>query len=363
MKKIFYFTHVPWTWIKQRPHFIAEKLLKYYVVDVYCFFNFKSSVSMVKNNSKIEITRIPRLPFSRFYIVKRINEFFSKLFLIKKIQNYDYIYVPTPNFYFLLKEKIGDNQKIIYDCMDNYSSMQKDKKIQKKIEEQEKELLKKSDLVLFSSDHLKNTLFERYNLNKEEINATVVNNGINIYVGNEIKQKIKFFNNNKMKKITYIGTIGEWFDIKLLQESLKIFSNIEYHLFGPLEIELPKNCNRIIYHGSIEHEEVNHVMQESDALIMPFLVNDIVLSVNPVKAYEYISSKKPVLMIRYPETKKFEDYIFLYESKEEYYQYLNKLELDILHLKETKISVEEYLVNNTWEARAKQIMGEIEKIV
>ena len=35
MKKILYLMHVPWGWIKQRPHFIAENLSKYYKVNVF----------------------------------------------------------------------------------------------------------------------------------------------------------------------------------------------------------------------------------------------------------------------------------------------------------------------------------------
>jgi hypothetical protein len=35
MKKILYFMHVPWGLIKQRPHFLAEKLADLYKVDVW----------------------------------------------------------------------------------------------------------------------------------------------------------------------------------------------------------------------------------------------------------------------------------------------------------------------------------------
>lgn len=35
MKQILYLMHVPWGWIKQRPHFFAEYLAKDLIVDVY----------------------------------------------------------------------------------------------------------------------------------------------------------------------------------------------------------------------------------------------------------------------------------------------------------------------------------------
>ena len=34
MKQILYLMHIPWGWIKQRPHFFAEKLAKDVIVDV-----------------------------------------------------------------------------------------------------------------------------------------------------------------------------------------------------------------------------------------------------------------------------------------------------------------------------------------
>ena len=34
MKHILYLMHIPWGWIKQRPHFFAEKLAEDAVVDV-----------------------------------------------------------------------------------------------------------------------------------------------------------------------------------------------------------------------------------------------------------------------------------------------------------------------------------------
>ena len=33
--KLLYLMHAPWSWIKQRPHFIAEELSKIYILSVF----------------------------------------------------------------------------------------------------------------------------------------------------------------------------------------------------------------------------------------------------------------------------------------------------------------------------------------
>ena len=45
-KKILYLMNIPWGWVKQRPHFIAEYLSKDFIVDVY----YKKPTKVSKKN-------------------------------------------------------------------------------------------------------------------------------------------------------------------------------------------------------------------------------------------------------------------------------------------------------------------------
>ena len=108
----------------------------------------------------------------------------------------------------------------------------------------------------------------------------------------------------------------------------------------------------------VPHDMVFAVMEHSDALIMPFVLNELILSVNPVKLYEYIYSSKPCLAPRYGESEAFGDYVYLYESKEECCRTINEL----INGKGAKHSKDEnitFALSNTWKERVEQI----EKII
>jgi glycosyltransferase involved in cell wall biosynthesis len=101
----------------------------------------------------------------------------------------------------------------------------------------------------------------------------------------------------------------------------------------------------------------------ADALIMPFVKSELVLAVNPVKAYEYIASGKPVILTKYKETEKFEDFSYLYDG----FADLNLLMLEISQgTLKARRSIEECRAfgnDNTWENRAKNFAKTLHTIL
>lgn len=51
-----------------------------------------------------------------------------------------------------------------------------------------------------------------------------------------------------------------------------------------------------------------------DCLIMPFILNDIISDVDPVKLYEYISMGKNIISVKYREVKRFEKFVYFYRE-------------------------------------------------
>lgn len=358
--KIMYFIHIKWNWIKQRPQFIAEYLSKNNQLEVYEFESFNQKNKIVLNKSKIKINKIFSLPLLRFNIMERINEYFTYFQIAKDIKKYDIFYIPTPSIGSILRKSLRILKKdIVYDCMDDYYTMTPDGK-RKKYLRDEKLLLREAKIIVFSSEYLKDKVLSRCKV-EDESKIIVLNNGIDQRLIENYKNISKKEKEgiSEIKKIIYIGTIGKWFDIEFLLESLKYSKKIEYHLYGPLEITLPKH-SRIKYNGVLNHFELNDVMEQSDALIMPFIVNDIVLAVNPVKVYEYISSKKPILLIRYGETEKFKDYAYLYNNLDDFLKLINQLVEDKLEFKGKHRNIKEYLSKNTWESRVKELLQKLE---
>ena len=64
----------------------------------------------------------------------------------------------------------------------------------------------------------------------------------------------------------------------------------------------------------VPHEQLPAAVQDYDAFIMPFKINALTKGVDPVKLYEYLTTGKPVLSIRYPEVERFSPYVHFFSS-------------------------------------------------
>jgi hypothetical protein len=160
-------------------------------------------------------------------------------------------------------------------------------------------------------------------------------------------------------RIGYWGTIGRWFDFDLLQASLEHISEIEYHLFGATEkgVAIPK-CDRLIYHGVIEHATLPQLATQLDVLMMPFKLTKVVESVDPVKLYEYIFMRKPIISIWYEEIKRFAPFVLFYQNEEMFTFHLKQLLVGKIPIYSDE-QTQNFLAENSWGCRAKQIQQAI----
>lgn len=347
-----YVMHVDWRWIKQRPHFIAEQLNSHFDVTVIYKYKYRRKSLQKRDYEKtrtIPIFLFPKIEYIEKY--KYINDFiYSRIvrFFIR-IVNPDFIYFTYP----ISMKCIPDHYhgKLIYDCMDNHVEFLSNKQYIDYFKGLEKETIDRCDYVFASSLHLKQVLSKRYSVNEGKINIIR-----NAYDGNIIHIENNTFSCNDIIKLSYIGTISSWFDFDLLIKSCEDFKNIEYHLYGPLSnVTLPE-IDRIKYFGIIEHSELYSTVQDSDALVMPFIVNDIIESVDPVKMYEYINFNKNIISVFYNEISRFENYVYFYKN---YDEYKKVIEIILSKREEIKYSNKEritFLSDNSWDSRTEEIM-------
>ena len=355
--RILYLMHVDWNWIKQRPHFIAEELNDNGInIDIYYHKYFYKDKLTVNERGNLSIHRIPRLPLSRFKIVQAINETMYKNLIHKLIKknNYDYVYITHPSLFI---DKI--TVPIIYDCMDDVLAFDPESESNKIMFEKERRLLNQSKYVLFTAENLKNTVLKRYILEDSQ-KYLVNNNAIELPKFTDTYEKYNLSNRDKIK-LTYIGTITEWFDFDMLKKLDS--SKYEFHLFGPIyniEQSFPDN---FIVHGTVPHDKIFSIMQASDILIMPFKITELIKSVNPVKLYEYIYSCKPIITVKYGESEKFSDFVYLYENgdAESFDSCVKQIEERNMNAKNTKEKCKIFVENNTWNKRASDILQLISK--
>ncbi|HUX95581.1 MAG TPA: hypothetical protein VMV47_07595 [Bacteroidales bacterium] len=361
MRRIIYLTTTDWGWAKQRPHFIAEGLASYFYVE-YAYQRRYQKKNMVRNIKNIDLHfyQIFRFPFEANPLIKFLNKILAQIQLYFKISNFEIIWISHPFYFDLIQNMIPDKCIIIYDCMDDHLEFPENannRKIKNKLFILEKNLIERADITIASSDYLKSKINSRYGSLKQ---IRVINNAISDNIINENESVVDSENkfppkNSKLKQIVYIGTISEWMNFDLILKSLDQFEKIEYLFFGPSYIEIPSHV-RLKYFGPIDHDQVINAMRIADLLVMPFRKTELILSVNPVKVYEYIFAHKPVLILEYTETLKFQEYVYLYDSDEDYLNYIENLTLNKLMPKNDNQSCRLFAANNTWGYRIQEIV-------
>lgn len=350
MKKILYLMEIDWYWIKQRPQIIAEMLSADY--DVTVVYHREIFVKQSLREEKDELEKsipIPAIPYrDKNKVAYMVQKFFYHK-IMKSIDQYDMVWITHPLLYrYIPKTYQG---KIVYDCMDNHEALCSDKALCEVIRKTEKRLATEAEIIFTSSSGLKKKMEKIVGKGK----TFLIRNG---FIFDEIHSPCPIvLHKNKPFKIGYFGTIAEWFDFPLLLESLKRVPNLEYHLWGPVsKVEEPKH-SRLIFEGVVEHSQLWEKVKDVDCLIMPFIVNDIIKDVDPVKLYEYISMGKPIISVYYKEIEQFESLVYFYDNSDTCIRLLKKFIQEDGIVLYSEFSQKNFLLNNSWEKRYVDIIN------
>ena len=360
-KKVLYVFHLPWSFIKQRPQFVAEGLADHYDVSVVYDHYFRGPRY---KNGKISFVYIHILPLRKIRLIKWLNSVFYNIQMRRLVKKNDIIWFTSCEHFIKYSKFITSDKKVVFDCMDDILEFSILKDRVEELRKEEGLIYNRADIVFCSSGYLANVLKERYG-NRDIV---VVNNAIDksILASDSVNQDkpeaLVDFINDISPKIVYVGCVSDWMDNELL---LKIINNIDscnIYLFGPCDSDDLKMDNpRIHYCGSIEHRFVPEVLNTADILIMPFVVTKLILSVNPVKLYEYIASGKPSIAPLYGESEQFSDYVYLYKDREDCVNIIKSLLSGELAAKKPLEQCRQYVSSNTWKDRLDKMMHELEE--
>lgn len=354
--------HIPWGWIKQRPHFFAEQLNQNFEVDIWFKKPWKAKKKHIYSNDgqNFKLASFVVFPFEKIPLLrnipflKRINSLMVR-FQIKEINHYDFIWVTSVLMYHYISPFIGNHQKLVYDCMDDeleFPAVKNNPILLAKIKREEIALLSRANLVFCSAKYLKIKLLNR---TKAQDKIIVLNNAIQL--PREIDEPLPESLNGYSQMITrlenvfmYVGTISEWFNFDLVLSMLANNPLANVVLIGPNEVAIP-NHDRIHYIGTVERKYIFQFLKLADCLIMPFKVNELIRSVNPVKLYEYIYMDKPIIAPKYEETEQFEPFIYTYSDNKQFDKLCLNLVNKKLESKNTHDANLMFVKNNVWENR------------
>jgi glycosyltransferase involved in cell wall biosynthesis len=241
-----------------------------------------------------------------------------------------------------LRSRLG--WRVVYDCMDDWSSFAW---IPEALVEKELELVASSDLVIVSSQRLwdkwssrnRNTVLVR---NAADLAHFQLETGADLQV--EIPSSILV--------VGFFGALDTWFDVDLVHRTATELPHYFFALIGPIydeRVETLRRLPNVRLFGNQPYDLLPAYLRRFDACIIPFKLNAVTQSTDPVKFYEYIAQGKPVVSTRMPELEVYGEVSYLANSAEEFIRLVDVavIERDP-ELREWRLTL---AAENSWSAR------------
>lgn len=157
--------------------------------------------------------------------------------------------------------------------------------------------------------------------------------------------------------VGYFGHLSDaWFDWKSFIEIAEQRPQLTFEVIGhsaPQGLNLPSNIKML---GPKPWHELHHYAYRWKVGIIPFRMGRLADGVDPIKIYEYLSFRLPVVSFRMPQIDNY-PYTTTVESIPDFC-----LALDAAITMTVESSeIEKFIKNNTWEKRAEQLINIAQK--
>lgn len=190
---------------------------------------------------------------------------------------------------------------LIYDAMDDWAAFFDDR--EQRLTDNEYEVAARADLVLAVS----RKLYDR--LKGVNRNTHLIPNGVDSdYFGTATtyarNENDPLYDYRNQKTVGYVGGIHDWVDVDLMVETARLLPEMLFVLIGPaLKSLKPKfaGVGNIVYLGPRPYSELIRHVSYFHAGIIPFKLNLLNESTNPIKLYEYLGAGLPVISTAMPE--------------------------------------------------------------
>lgn len=245
----------------------------------------------------------------------------------------------------------SDEDLVIYDCMDNHPAFYQGA-ARRRMAHMENQMLKECDVVFTSSEGLKEKCLQHNN------HVHMIRNGVDneFFVNPDHAVRIETIQNGLVAG--YIGTIDRWFDQELLARAAEKYPQVRFVLVGSVNCPVDKlhALPNIHFIGERPYKEVPQWIESFDVCLIPFIINDLTVDVNPLKMYEYFALGKPVLSTAIPEVRRYSEFCYIGEDQDDCIRLLDEAIKESIQPKEELINARKRVAaENTWESRAEEI--------
>ena len=213
----------------------------------------------------------------------------------------------------------------------------------------------KQNFIIVTADKLMNYVKSIRDIHK----VAMISNGVDYEHWQThmdiVPEKIKAIVNDKKPIIGYFGALARWVDYNLIREIAKRKPDYNIVLIGFLddnEVRKSKveDIKNVHYLGVVDYKELPLYGQCFNVAIIPFLLNDITESTNPIKLFEYMALNVPIVTTNLRECQKYKSTLIA----KNYNEFIEKLDYALKMSKDDEYYT--YLKNealkNIWEKKA-----------
>lgn len=181
---------------------------------------------------------------------------------------------------------------VVYDCMDNHHGFEG---TGAQLPDDERRLIAAVDALVVTSNHLDALLRPLHG------HVRMVRNGCD---PGHFAAAAGQARSHARPVIGYFGAMAEWFDVMLVKQAATQLSGCDFLLVGDDTAKVADRLStlpNVRFTGEIPYAELPPLVAQMDVLFIPFVIDELTLATNPVKAYEALAAGKPVVATAMPE--------------------------------------------------------------
>ena len=258
----------------------------------------------------------------------------------------DYILVSSlPNVSDFYKDH-PDRLKVYY-CVDDFTQFPGVDK--KTIMDMEEDLVNSCDLILYTARYLEKKFSSRKN------KCHYLPHGVDYDHFNKPYRRSEKEKNEKTV-IGFFGYLSQWVDFDLISYIAESKPEWEIMLIGGTDQNTDplRRFDNVTLTDNIKYDLLPRFAAKFDIGIIPFIINELTMAVNPLKFLEYMAMGIPTVSTSLPELIRFGDHVYLSDN---YDDFLNNIERAISEdSPEKRKRRNELAFEHSWDSRAKQLM-------
>lgn len=243
-------------------------------------------------------------------------------------------------------------KRTVYYCVDDFTFWPGLE--HKLVLQMENKLIEKSDVFLATS----NNLYER--LKKTGKPTTLLTHGVDFeHFNNLPKAEHPLLADIPKPRVGYFGLFDERSDQELLAEVAKALPYVSFVMTGHVVTDISKLeiIPNIYLTGPVSYNELPAIVAGWNVCMLPYKINNLAQSINPLKLKEYLATGKPVISTALPEAAPFSSLLCTCKSISEWIAALensmlgNELTSDLQWMRMNS------LLKETWKRKAEVFLS------